>query len=511
MGIRFFFVFSVSIFLSSAALAQSQPNILWIIADDMSPDIGAYGYEGVSTPNLDRLAAEGTRYNRAYSTAAVCSASRSAVITGMYQNTIGAQSHRLTSSTKDLLPAGIAPITEYFRDQGYYVTNSNWNVSGNGKTDYNFRSGISGGMYDGYDWAGRSNNQPFFAQVQIFDPHRDFRSNPDPTRIDRVNLPDYYPDDDLARADWANYLTSVEEVDRKVGVVLDRLEAQGLADNTIVMFFGDHGRAHVRDKQWLYDGGIRVPLIIRDPSQAGGQVSEEAVSLIDVSAGSLALSGADLPSHLQGVNMFDENFDGRDAVFAARDRAGNVVDRVRSVQVGDLKLIHNFFPELPYMTGDQESYYKRLEYPVHTLLLELHEQGKLTPEQALFLASSRPEFELYDLSADPFELNNLADDPSYASPLAEMRALIEAHLLETDAVGGYPGDTAEEAALAQSSVNWGTNRLASRGFGVNGDRTLELDYWEGILGVESSLVPEPGVGSLILLSSVLLMRRRRSV
>ena len=473
------------LFFSVVHAVAQQPNILWIIADDLSPDLGAYGYDAVNTPNLDRLASEGVRYTNAFSTAPVCSSSRSALITGMYQTAIGAHSHRMTGNTKQNLPTGVSPITEYFRQEGYYVTNANSSVSGNGKTDYNFNSGVSGGMYDGFNWANRNPGQPFFAQVQIFQPHRDLLENKDFTRLNKVTFPSYYPDHPVTRADWANYLVSVEELDRKVGLILDRLENEGLADDTIVMFFGDHGRPHVRDKQWLYDGGLRVPLIIRDPTQTNaGAVNDDALSLIDVSVGSLALTGATLPSHLQGVNMFDPAFDGREAIFASRDRSGNVQDRVRSVQVGNLKLIRNYDPNQPYMTGAQESFYKRLEYPVHTLLLELQEAGQLTPAQAKLLASSRPPEELYDLANDPEELNNLIDDPAYASTVADLQGRLDTWVQQTDGAGRFPLDPAVESSLQQSSINWGTNQLANRGFAVNGDRTLELRWWEEKLGVQ---------------------------
>ena len=478
---------AVCLAISAAnVVSAQQPNILWIIADDLSPDLGAYGYESVSTPNIDRLASEGVRYTNAFATSPVCSAQRSSLITGMYPTTIGAHSHRLTGGTKQNLPAGIEPITEYFRDEGYYVTNANSSVSGGGKTDYNFLSGVSGGMYDGHDWANRAPNQPFFAQVQIFEPHRDFRTNTDPSRLAEVEFPSYYPDHPVTRADWANYVVSVEELDRKVGLILERLENEGLADDTIVMFFGDHGRPHVRDKQWLYDGGLRVPLIMRGPGSefAAGTVNDEMVSLVDIGVSSLGQTNATLPAHFQGVDIFDPAFTGRDAVFASRDRSGNVMDRVRSVQVGDLKLIRNFDPNASYMKGSQESLsYKRIEYPVHTLLLELEESGELTPDQLKFMANSRPEYELYDLSTDPEELNNLADDPAYATQMTDLQNRLATWITQTDDAGMYPLDPAVEAGRVQASINYGTNVLANRGFSVDGDRTLELQWWETQLGI----------------------------
>ena len=477
-------VFALLAVSNVSAANLQRPNILWIIADDLSPDLGTYGYDAVRTPHIDRLASQGVRYTNAFSTAPVCSASRSAFITGMYQTTIGAHSHRMTRNTKRDLPAGIVPITEYFRKEGYFVTNANSNVSDKGKTDYNFKFRESGRMYDGFDWANRDPGQPFFAQVQIFQPHRKLLKNKDVDRLKSVTFPSYYPDHPVTRADWANYLVSVEELDRKVGLILDRLENEGLADDTIVMFFGDHGRPHVRDKQWLYDGGLRVPLIVRNPLQPNaGTVNNNAVSLIDVGVGSLALTGASLPEHMQGVDMFDPTFKGRDAVFASRDRSGNVQDRVRSVQVGNLKLIRNYDPTLPYMTGSQESFYKRLEYPVHALFFKLHEAGHLTPDQAKFLASSRPPEELYDLSSDPEELKNLVDDPAYADALGDLEGRLDSWVQQTDGAGNYPLDAEVELGLQNASVDWGTKQLAARGFSVDGDRTRELQWWSKKLGL----------------------------
>ncbi len=317
----------------------------------------AYGYEGVSTPNIDRLAQHGARYTSAFATAPVCSTSRSALITGVYQTTTGTHQHR--TPNKKPLPAPIEPITDLMRRAGYYVCNGNSEMKKAGKSDYNFK--YDGKMYDAADWSKRRNGQPFFAQVQINEPHRDFVRAKDQDRAAHVQIPSYYPEHPVIRADWANYLESIEVLDRKVGSVLQRLEREGLTDNTVVFFFGDHGRPHYRDKQWLYDGGIRVPLIVRWPERIQpGTVRNELVSLVDVSAATLGLAGVQLPAWMHGRDMLADNFAGREMVFAARDRAGSTLDRVRCVRTDRFKYIRNFHPDRPY---SQHSGYKVLQYP----------------------------------------------------------------------------------------------------------------------------------------------------
>ena len=463
--------------------AAKLPNVVWIISDDLGLELGCYGLETVSTPHLDRLAGQGVRYTQAYATAPVCSASRSALITGMYQSAIACEPHRKVD--KQPLPDRVQPITEYFRKKGYFVCNGNHNLSKRGKTDYNFKSEVKGGMYDGSDWSERDKNQPFFAQVQIFDPHRKFAKDTSPERREKIVLPPYYPDHPVTRADWANYLASVEVLDRKVGNILERLDNEGLADNTIVFFFGDHGRPHVRDKQWLYDGGIHTPLIIRWPGRLeAGAVDDRPVSLIDVSAASLAAADISLPKHLQGVDMLAPGFKGRDAIFASIGRLGGKLDRIRSVQVGTMKYIRNFNPGTPYMLGDQESAYKSLEYPVHTLLKYLREQGELTPEQELFLTESRPEHELYDLEKDPYELNNLAGDPEYKAVLRTLQAKLSRWMNEIGDKEGAQESSSDEKDAVKSNQSWYRSGLKKMGASPDTSMKKRLEWWADKLNVE---------------------------
>ncbi len=243
----------------------SRPNILWILGEDLGPEIGAYGYPGVRTPELDGLAGEGVRYTRAFTTAPVCSPSRSALVTGMYQTTIGAHNHRSHRDDGYRLPEGVRLITDRLRDAGYFTGNIVHLVDdadaadseyfrGTGKTDWNFT--YEGSPFDTDRWSDLAANQPFYAQVNFPETHRGVEWDEAREHIDEsadpdtVVMPPYYPDHPEARADWAQYLDAVMSLDRKVGFVLDLLERDGLAENTVVIFLGDRGRAMVRGKQW---------------------------------------------------------------------------------------------------------------------------------------------------------------------------------------------------------------------------------------------------------------------
>lgn len=251
-----------------AKLAQSaegsKPNILWLDAEDTCPDLGCYGTPLVQTPNLDKLAAEGARFDQAFTTAPVCSPSRSAVVTGMYQTTTGTHHHR--SKRDKPLPENIKHISHYLHSAGYFVCNGQaLTKDRKGKLDYNFKMSFDE-AFDGTDWSQREPGQPFFAEVHFGESHRAFHKDSDnPIDPEQVKIPPYYPDHPVTRLDWALYLETIQNLDKKVGKVLQRLEDEGLAENTVVFFWGDHGRPMVRGKQFLYDGGIHIPLIVRWP------------------------------------------------------------------------------------------------------------------------------------------------------------------------------------------------------------------------------------------------------
>jgi arylsulfatase A-like enzyme len=415
---------------ATAADPPTRPNILWIIADDLGAELGCYATPLMRTPNIDNLASQGARFTRCFTTAPVCSPSRSAIMTGMYQTTINAHDHRSMTA----LPPDVKPITDYFRQAGYFTANLKKIAPGlesHAKTDFNFKVEKP---FDGDDFDELKSHQPFFAETQFFEPHRgswapgktlDYRVDPA-----KVELPPYYPDDPVVRKDWADYLDIIDYLDTKVATVLKRLEVEGLAGNTIIFFFGDNGRCHVRDKQWLYEGGLHIPLIIRWPGKLKpGSVRDDLVSAIDISATSLKIAGVALPTNMQGRAFLDPGVTPRKYIFGARDRCDETVDRIRSVRDDRYKYIRNFMPDRPYT---QRNAYKERAYPALAVLKRLHAEGKLTPAQEIFMAPTRPLEELYDLKTDPHETHNLAASADHQKILSELRDVLQKWMTECD-------------------------------------------------------------------------------
>lgn len=429
--------------VDSARGEEARPNVLWIVVDDMSPNFACYGEKAIATPNVDRLAAEGTRFARAFVTAPVCSASRSALITGMYQTSIGAQNHRSGRGDEKIhLPNGVEPLPVLFRRAGYYTANGSPQANGRiGKTDYNFEWDAA--MFDGADWSGRKPGQPFFAQVQLNGGKQReganwrnvARKRFGVTSPDAVKLPPYYPRDPVILDDWAAYLDAVRQTDRQVGEVVSRLKREGILDQTVVMFLTDHGISHARGKQFLYDEGIRVALLMRGPGVSRGAVRDDLVSHLDMAATSLALAGIPIPPTMQSRDLLAKDFRPRDAVFSARDRCDETVDHIRSVRTDGYKYIRNYLPDRPLL---QPNRYKDAKEIVRRLR-ELHAQGKLDAlQERLLFAPTRPKEELYDLQADPDEIRNLADDPAHRETLEALRRRLEAWVVETHDQGATP-------------------------------------------------------------------------
>ncbi len=287
---------------STFVYSQEHLNVLWLIAEDFGQHLGCYGTEEVRSPRLDQLAQQGMRYDRLFVTCPVCSPSRSAFMTGMFQTTIDAQNHRSHRKDGYQLPEGVKLITDRLREVGYFTANvvefpKELGIKGSGKTDWNFN--IEGKPFDSKSWSDLKSHQPFFAQVNFQETHREFHA-PKVADPAKVKIPPYYPDHPAVRADWAEYLDAATALDEKIGKVLDQLKQDGLADKTVIFFFGDNGQAHVRGKQFCYDSGLLVPLIVYWPDNPKfpppaqyqrGSNSRQLLQSIDLSATTLALAG----------------------------------------------------------------------------------------------------------------------------------------------------------------------------------------------------------------------------
>lgn len=404
------------VFLCGGLFAADRPNILWITIEDWSPDLSCYGTKGIHTPNVDQLASEGIRYQWAFTTSPVCSTSRSAMMTGFHQNYIGAHQHR--TDNKKPLSFGIKPIPHLFAEAGYHTSLMSW------KTDCNFLPDKKSQLFQGTDWKQRKEGQPFFARITFGGTHRLWNRDPErPIDPEDVEIPPYYADTKLIRRDWANGLEQMQIVDRQVGEILKRLKDEGLADNTIVFFIGDHGRCHIRGKQFLYDGGIRIPMIMRWPGKVkAGQVDTSLVSSLDICATILEAAKITPPVPVHGRSLFSDEVKNRKFIFAARDKMDQTHDSMRVIRTHDHKLILNLMPERPYC---QFSRYKESAYPALAEMNILQLEGRLNKVQSLFLRPTKPKFELFDLRKDSYEVNNLADDPAYAEVKAELLAELE--------------------------------------------------------------------------------------
>jgi len=433
-------------------LAQRSPsgkpwNILWVSCEDTSPDLGCYGDAYARTPNIDRLATQGLRYTHAFSTYGVCAPCRSSIITAMYPASIGTQHMR----SQGVPPPEVRCFTESLRAAGYYCTN-------NVKTDYNFAAPLTAWdeVSNKAHWRNRPAGAPFFAvmnfvvshESQVRAPEEVYRRNTARLTPDQFHdpakavLPPYYPDTPLVRKDWARLHDNITAMDYMVGDTLRQLEEDGLADSTIVFFWGDHGRGLPRAKRWVYDSGTRVPLIVRWPGQiAPGTVTDRLVSLMDLGPTAISLAGVPVPRHMHGqAFMGPHSARPREHVFMARDRMDETYDIIRSVRDKRFRYIRNYQPGKPY--AQYISYMD--EMPTLREMRRLNAAGKLEGAQKLFFRPEKPVEELFDSANDPHEVNDLAGDPKYAAELTRLRLVHERFMKETGDLALMP-----EAALLE--------------------------------------------------------------
>jgi len=429
------------------AATPARPNILWITCEDSSPHLGAYGDAFAVTPNLDALARQSVRYTQAFAYTGVCAPSRSCLITGVYPLRLG--SHHMRSTTQ--LPPDLKCFPEYLRNAGYYASN-------NVKEDYNFVAPKT--TWDESSnrahWRNRQPGQPFFSvfnftvthQSQIFCDDERYRANtkrltPEQRRDPaKVTVPPFHPDTPQFRREWARHYENVTAMDYQVADVLAELEKDGLAEDTIVFFFSDHGTGMPGVKMFAWGPSLHVPLMVRFPKKwqhlaptAPGGTTDQLVTFVDFAPTVLSLAGVALPGHFQGSAFLGAKAaPAREHIFGGKDRQGECYDTIRYVRDHRFQYLRNFQPHLPY--GQYMSYVWQ-----HDSMKEwerLHREGTLTGAPARFLAPRKAVEELYDVRQDPWQVNNLAADPAYAAELVRYRAQLAKEMRSAGDLGLLP-------------------------------------------------------------------------
>lgn len=429
-------------FLTCASENENQkvsehPNILWIVSEDNSPFFGCYGDEFATTPTFDKLASEGVMYTNAFANAPVCAPARSTIITGVYPPSMGTQNMRSTYPT----PEFIKFFPQYLREVGYYTTN-------NSKEDYNMikPEGVWDESSKTAHYKNRKEGQPFFAIFNLTVSHESsiHKSIPNESlRHDpaKVTLPPYHPDTPEMRHDWAQYYDKIEDLDGQVSKILKELEDAGLAENTIVAYYGDHGGVIARSKRFVYESGTHVPMIWRFPKKyetiASGQPGSESdrlVSFVDLAPTMLSLANIEIPEYMQGKAFLgNQQAAPRDYVHIFRGRMDERIDEVRAVRDKQYRYIKNYMPHRIY--GQYIEYLWRA--PSCRSWEEAYLAGNCNEAQSAFWEQKPPE-ELYDVVADPWEVNNLVADPEYAEVLTRLQAETNRWMLEIHDTGMMP-------------------------------------------------------------------------
>ena len=470
-SIALFFILFLS--CSNKIKIDIKPNILWLVAEDLGPYLPSFGDSTIITPNLDRLANEGVRYSNVFSVSGVCSPSRSAIVTGMYPTSIGAHHMRTLSQQpaakeKGLInyevvpPPNVKMVSQILRENGYYCTN-------NKKEDYQFYKSVLAWDESSIfaHWRNRPKDSKFFSvfnfgvthESNLWDPwYRQFDLDPFPPdrnvgkwweqfsgiekplyvseNID-LNIPPYLPENSTVRKDMLRMYSNIVEMDKKVGLIIDQLEEDGLLEKTIIVFYTDHGGPLPRQKRLLYDSGIKVPMIIRYPNKVrAGEVDKRMISFVDFAPTLLSLVEIEPPDYYHG-SPFEGIFKSKNErkyIHAAADRFDEYYDQIRAVRDKRYKYLRNYKPDKPY--------YLPLEYrqKMNTMqeLLHLEKEGELNESQLQWFRKSKPEEELFDTFNDPHELRNLANDTSLKEKLNELKNECDKWIHNTDDKGFMP-------------------------------------------------------------------------
>ncbi len=422
---------------AASRMEAKPPNILWLSIEDTGQQVAPYD-PYARTPNIARLAREGVTFLEAYSHSPVCAPTRSGIITGMYPTAIG--THHMRSSM--VPPPHVRAFPEYLRELGYYTTN-------NRKTDYNFPVPLT--AWDDSSatahWKNRSDpDQPFFAvfnfgtshEGSVRRQHAARATDPDKAihNARRLPLPPYYPDTPKVREAWAAYYDAVTHTDRTIGEMLEELDEAGLADETLVVFWGDHGVGLARGKRWIYDSGLKVPLIMRWPSRIKpGSVRADFVQFLDLAPTMIAVGGGEPPRHLHGrVILGEDQGPEPEYLYHGRDRMDERYDMIRGVRDHRHLYVRNFESHRPWVQFMRTP----SQGPIYQELGRLKAAGELDPLAAPFMAATKPYEELYDVVADPHQVHNLAADKRYGAVLARFRDELIGWMRRTNDQGLVP-------------------------------------------------------------------------
>lgn len=425
------------------AAPEARPNILWIVSEDNNPYLGCYGNKLVHTPTLDRLASEGILYENCFSAAPVCAPTRFSIITGVYASSCSPANHMRAQGK---IPPSFRGFPAYLRQAGYYTTN-------NAKTDYN--APIK--MNDAWDasgrqahWRNRPAGKPFFAifnhevthESRVF-PKSMANLKPVAQPVDpaKVDLPAYHPDTPEFRRDRANYYDHMSRLDDQVAKLLKQLEDDGLAENTIIFYYGDNGGVLGRSKRFCFDSGLHVPLIVRFPKKwqhlapaAPGSRIQAPACLVDMGPSVLSLANVPIPQHMEGQALLGSaKAPDRQYAFSFRNRMDERYDFVRTARDSRYRYIRNYMPHLIYGQNVQYMFQQKSVQ----VWEQLYKQGKLTGPQKFFW-EEKPAEELYDLATDPSEVKNLVESPEHQEILKRMRAALDQHMLRTRDNGFIP-------------------------------------------------------------------------
>ncbi|MAU70631.1 MAG: sulfatase [Pseudozobellia sp.] len=427
---------------------KNRPNIVWIVAEDQSPEwFPMYGNTTIDLPHLQSLAEDGVVFDNAVAPVPVCAPARSSLITGMYPTTLGTHNMRTHTPWREVneplldslpsyspvVPEGVRMFTEYLRKEGYYTCNGP-------KEDYNFEKTDAAWDESSKDrhYQKRNKDQPFFAvfnysvchESQIWSRGKDSLF----VKPSEVSVPPYFPDNDTIRHDLAVNYSNLKRLDDQLGKVLDDLKEDGLYENSIIFFYADHGGPFPRHKRALYDTGVKVPLVVKFPeNEYAGTRDERLISFIDYAPTVLSLAGIEPPKVMQGTAQFGAFEAERkpEYTYHTSDRFDERYDRLRAVRSPDYKYIKSFNTNISHAMP--LSY--REQMPMMRELRRLNAKGELNEQQSFWLSATKPAEELYDLNEDPFELNNLAEDPDYQQVLTTYRQLLMDWMEDTNDLG----------------------------------------------------------------------------